>query len=67
MFSLVSSVGANQHSWFLYPRTKGETEQMVLGTGFSITSIIRPGLLDREGATRTVEKLAGRVCCLNSI
>eukprot|EP01102_Stenamoeba_stenopodia_P019501 TRINITY_DN7381_c0_g1_i1.p1 TRINITY_DN7381_c0_g1~~TRINITY_DN7381_c0_g1_i1.p1 ORF type:complete len:246 (-),score=48.08 TRINITY_DN7381_c0_g1_i1:254-931(-) len=57
-FHLVSSVGANKNSWFLYPQTKGEIEQYVQDQKFKVTSIWRPGLLDRGDAARTVEKIA---------
>jgi len=36
-FHLVSSVGANKDSWFLYPKTKGQAEQACIDIGFSKT------------------------------
>ncbi|RLV94564.1 Protein FMP52 mitochondrial [Spathaspora sp. JA1] len=42
---LVSSIGANAKSWFLYPKTKGELEDDVIALGFEHTVILRPGAL----------------------
>ena len=57
--SLVTSVGANPNSWFLYTRTKGEIEQRLKNMGYNHVSIWRPGLLDRgEESRRFVEKMA---------
>lgn len=49
-FHLVTSQGANKSSWFLYPRTKGEAEEMVTQLGFERLCIYRPALLlcDRQ-------------------
>eukprot|EP00029_Vermamoeba_vermiformis_P009426 TRINITY_DN4691_c0_g1_i1.p1 TRINITY_DN4691_c0_g1~~TRINITY_DN4691_c0_g1_i1.p1 ORF type:complete len:227 (+),score=45.37 TRINITY_DN4691_c0_g1_i1:137-817(+) len=57
-FHLVSSVGASKSSWFLYPRTKGETEDYITKLEFPTLTIYRPGLLDRGDSTRKVEKFA---------
>lgn len=42
---LVSSMGANANSWFLYPKTKGQLEKDILDLGFEETIIVRPGML----------------------
>ena len=55
-FGLVSSRGANANSYFLYPRTKGETENAVSKLGFDRTTIYRPGLIGRGDNARGVEK-----------
>ena len=44
-FGLVSSIGADARSRFLYLRTKGEAEAAVAGLGFDSTVIARPSLL----------------------
>lgn len=44
-FGLVSSLGADANSSFLYPKTKGEAENAVAGLGFETTIIVRPSLL----------------------
>lgn len=55
---LVSSVGANKNSFFLYPKVKGETEEYYRSLVVKQLSIFRPPLLDRGDKARTVEKLA---------
>lgn len=42
---LVSSLGANANSMFLYMKTKGELERDVKALGFKRTVILRPGIL----------------------
>jgi uncharacterized protein YbjT (DUF2867 family) len=49
-FGLVSSVGADARSRFLYPRTKAEAEAAVSGFGFESVAIVRPSLLIGERA-----------------
>ena len=44
-FALVSSVGADPQSRFLYTRTKGELERELGLCGFASLTILRPGLL----------------------
>jgi len=50
-FSLVTSMGASSTSSFLYPQTKGETEELCGVIGFKQYNIFRPGMLlvRREG------------------
>jgi len=57
-FLLVSSAGTNKNSPFLYPKTKGITEEDVKAIGFKKLSIFRPAMLlcDRS-ETRAVEHL----------
>ncbi|KAJ1347030.1 hypothetical protein KIN20_001968 [Parelaphostrongylus tenuis] len=45
-FVLVSSAGSNEHSWFLYPKTKGEMERDVGALQFDKLLIVRPGILE---------------------
>merc|ERR1712106_298069 len=44
-FHLLTSKGSIANSWFLYPSTKGKTENDVTALGFDHLSIYRPGLL----------------------
>lgn len=44
-FLLVSSIGANAQSMFLYARVKGEAEAGVSALGFSVVGIARPSFL----------------------
>jgi len=44
-FLLVSAMGANAQSRYLYPRVKGEGEAAVSTLGFSVVGIARPSLL----------------------
>jgi uncharacterized protein YbjT (DUF2867 family) len=57
-FGLVSSVGADARSRFLYPRTKAEAEAAVSGLGFESVAIVRPSfLLGERAESRPGEKL----------
>jgi uncharacterized protein YbjT (DUF2867 family) len=59
-FALVSSLGANPRSRFLYTRTKGEVEEAIVSLGFPSYTILRPGFLDGERAEyRPLERAAG--------
>ncbi len=58
-FGLVSSVGADARSRYLYLRTKGEAEAAVSGSGFENVAIARPSfLIGERGESRPAEKLA---------
>jgi uncharacterized protein YbjT (DUF2867 family) len=58
-FALVSSMGANPASRFLYARTKGEIEEAVRRLEFPSLTIVRPGLLGGVRAQfRLVERIA---------
>ncbi|KAI8889380.1 NAD(P)-binding protein [Backusella circina FSU 941] len=41
-----SSMGASKSSPFLYPKTKGETEDKLANTGFEKVTIVRPAFLE---------------------
>eukprot|EP01116_Phalansterium_solitarium_P009017 TRINITY_DN23009_c0_g1_i1.p1 TRINITY_DN23009_c0_g1~~TRINITY_DN23009_c0_g1_i1.p1 ORF type:complete len:233 (-),score=57.03 TRINITY_DN23009_c0_g1_i1:65-763(-) len=56
-FSMVSSTGADAHSFFLYMKTKGQAEEAIKNLGFRRTSIWRPPLLGRGKDARLVEKI----------
>lgn len=56
-FSLVSSKGANADSWFLYMKTKGESELSCKNLDFDRLSIFRPGMLQRGDESRLVERV----------
>lgn len=45
-FLYCSTANANKNSYFLYPKSKGETEHGLAEAGFEKVSIFRPGLLD---------------------
>ncbi|KAF7721182.1 Methyltransferase-like protein 23 [Apophysomyces ossiformis] len=47
-FLYCSSSGANKDSSFLYPQSKGQTEEGISEAGFKKVSIVRPGLLEIE-------------------
>ncbi|ORX52433.1 hypothetical protein DM01DRAFT_1306879 [Hesseltinella vesiculosa] len=49
-FLYCSSVGANANSYFLYPQSKGQTEERLQQIGFSKVSIFQPGGLVVEEA-----------------
>ena len=51
-FLLVSSVGARADSANFYQRTKGEAEEALARLGFAQLTILRPSLIDDEGARR---------------
>jgi len=55
---LVSSVGANKNSMFLYPKTKGQVEQELQDMKFEHLFIYRPGLLVCDRAERRVAEKA---------
>ena len=58
-FLLVSSIGADSRSRFLYLRTKGEAEEGVRRLGFSVVGIVRPSfLVGQRSGTRTGEAAA---------
>lgn len=42
-YQLVSSVGSDEKSWFLYTKTKGRAEKALVALGFERLSIMRPG------------------------
>ncbi len=67
--SVVTSVGSNSNSWFLYTKTKGQLEDQVRAMGFPYTTIFRPGLLERNDPenSRFFEKLASKFRTLQSI
>lgn len=44
-FGLVTAVGSDPNSSFLYPRVKGKLEESMKGLGFPVLSIFRPGFL----------------------
>lgn len=59
-FALVTSMGADARSWFLYTRTKGELEDAVYRLGFPSLTIVRPGFLGGErGEHRPLERELG--------
>ena len=58
-FGLVSSMGADARSRFLYTRTKGEVEDAVRRLRFSSLTIVRPGLLGgNRNEFRAMERIA---------
>jgi len=60
-FNLVTSMGSNKNSWFLYPKTKGLAEEDVKNLKFDRLSVFRPAYLECERKeARTMERLYGR-------
>lgn len=57
-FQLVSSMGSSARSPFLYPRTKGKSEDYIKSLVFPMLLIYRPGLLGRP-EPRSDEKCFG--------
>lgn len=53
-YLLLTSMGSDPKSWFLYPRTKGEVEEEVKQKKINLLSIFRPGLLKNRRDARTV-------------
>jgi len=53
----VSATNANASSYFLYPQTKGRIDAYAVDAQLPFTTIVRPGLLEREDKARFVEKL----------
>ena len=51
-FLLISSVGARAGSANFYQRTKGEVEDALARLGYAQLTILRPSLIDDEGARR---------------
>ena len=47
-YSLVSSVGANDKSWFFYPRIKGDLEESIKHLDFNKIHIFQPPSLIRQ-------------------
>ena len=61
-YSLVSSIGANPKSWFLYPKTKGQVEEALKSLKLPQLSILQPGiLLNRRNDDRFGEKIASYI------
>jgi uncharacterized protein YbjT (DUF2867 family) len=61
-FGLVSSLGADASSRFLYPRTKGEAENATAGLGFDTAVIARPSLLlGKRERPRAIEGISETV------
>ena len=51
-FLLISSVGARAKSANFYQRTKGEAEDALARLGYAQLTVLRPSLIDDEGARR---------------
>lgn len=61
-FALISSMGADPRSRFLYPRTKGDVEAAVHALGFASLTLVRPGLLGGVRVEfRAGERIAGAI------
>lgn len=58
--AVVTSMGADARSWFLYTRTKGELEDAIIRLGYAALTIVRPGFLGGErGEHRPLEREFG--------
>ncbi|KAF9172583.1 Protein fmp52, mitochondrial [Mortierella sp. AD011] len=64
-FVYCSAAGANINSFFLYPKSKGETEKALAEVGFERVSIFQPAFLKvvepRESGVRMGEWIAGKM------
>ncbi len=61
-YSLVSSVGANEKSWFFYPRIKGALEESIKHLSFNKIHIFQPPSLVRQpDLIRDGEKISLRI------
>ena len=61
-YSLVSSVGANDKSYFFYPRMKGDLEESIKHLNFSKIHIFQPPSLIRQSdLIRNGEKISIRI------
>ncbi|TID18154.1 hypothetical protein CANINC_003895 [Pichia inconspicua] len=59
---IVSSIGSNKNSRFLYLKTKGQLESDIIDLKFKRTIILQPGaLLGREGSKGFLNNLAASV------
>ena len=59
---VVSSVGADAHSFLLYPKTKGQLEEAVKRLPFWATHILQPSiLLGNRGENRIGERIAATI------
>lgn len=58
-YSLISSLGANKHSLFFYPKIKGKLEESVKLLPFNIIQIFQPpSLIRQKELMRAAEKLS---------
>ncbi len=56
-FVLLTTLGANASSRFLYPRTKGELERDVAALGFASLTLVRPSMIGgRLGPRRLIAR-----------
>ena len=59
IYSLISSIGANQNSFFFYPRIKGTLENRIKCLDFKLIHIFQPPSLIRQPSLlRSGEKIA---------
>lgn len=54
-------MGSNANSWFLYPRTKGQTEDELKKKAIPYLSIFRPGVLKNRYDARLGETIAAHI------
>eukprot|EP00347_Sterkiella_histriomuscorum_P007746 403347714 len=67
-YGLLTSMGANHRSQFLYMRTKGEVENAIKALNLDNLNIYRPGvLLNRDNDFRIGEKIIGWVPFISKI
>ncbi|HUF10103.1 MAG TPA: NAD(P)H-binding protein [Rhodothermales bacterium] len=59
-FALVSAIGANKESIFLYSRVKGEVEEAIDALGYPALTIIRPSVIEGERKERRFMEELGR-------
>jgi len=65
-FTVITSLGANPQSRFLYTRVKGELEQALRGLGFPALTILRPSLIVGNRPEHRLGETLAEVCLLLS-
>ena len=59
LYSLVSSVGANENSFFFYPKIKGALEKSIMKLDFKLIQIFQPpSLIRQSNLLRSGEKIS---------
>lgn len=56
VFTLMSSMGSDKNSALFYSRMKGTLEEAIIHLDFDHTYIFRPGMLERPGSDRLMER-----------
>ncbi|MFN8251151.1 MAG: semialdehyde dehydrogenase [Ferruginibacter sp.] len=57
-FVLLSAQGANAGASFFYMKVKGQLEEAIKALGFDKLLLVQPGMLERPGTDRPMEKIS---------